>query len=52
MNLKKLAEENLRAELGVDEQMEREGWWSFLLFALVFICIGAGLAVCIVEWII
>jgi len=52
MNLKKLAEENLRAELGVDEQMEREGWLSLIIFALVFIGIGAGMTVVIVEWII
>jgi len=35
-----------------DNEMEREGWLSLAIFALVFISIGAGLAVCIVEWII
>jgi len=35
-----------------DYEMEREGWMSIIVFALIFIGIGAGLAVCIVEWII
>jgi hypothetical protein len=35
-----------------DNEMERGGWMSIIVFALIFIGIGAGLTVCIVELII
>ena len=33
-----------------DQEIEREGWASIIVFALVFIGIGAAMTVSIFEW--
>lgn len=51
MSLKKLAEENFRAELGVteeDKEMERLGWVDIFLVAVIV----TAIIIVVAEWII